>query len=110
MMEKSSYKPQLGFLFQQMVDKSSCDGQVFIQATARFSFSFFFFFFLKHLVCLSSMVCMVGVVFVYIDMVYGFLRVFFFMLGWMFQHDFLDTYCFGCLMCMCFVFASVPRN
>ena len=35
---------------------------------------------------------MVGVVFVYVDTVYGFLWVFFFMLSWMFQHDYLDTY------------------
>ena len=34
----------------------------------------------------------------------GFLWVFFFMLSWMFQHDYLDTYCFECLICMCFVF------
>ena len=47
---------------------------------------------------------MVGVIFVYIDTVYGFLWVFFFMLSWMFQHDYLDTYCFECLICMCFVF------
>ena len=38
-------------------------------------------------VCLSSLVCMVEVVFVYVDTVYGFLWVFFFMLSWMFQHD-----------------------
>ena len=55
-------------------------------------------------VCLSSLVCMVGAVFVCVDMVYGFLWVFFFMLSWMFQHDYLDTYCFECLICMCFVF------
>ena len=31
----------------------------------------------------------------------------------MFQHDCLDTYCFECLICMCFVFfvfALVQRN
>ena len=28
----------------------------------------------------------------------------FFMLSWMFQHGCLDTYCFECLICMCFVF------
>ena len=55
-------------------------------------------------VCLSSLVCMVGVVFVYVDRVYGFSWVFFFMLSWMFQHDCLDSYCFKCLICMCFVF------
>ena len=26
------------------------------------------------------------------------------MLSWMFQHDYLDTYCFECLISMCFVF------
>ena len=45
---------------------------------------------------------MVGVVFVYVDRVYGFL--WFFMLSWLFQHDYLDTCCFGCLICMSFVF------
>ena len=53
---------------------------------------------------------MVGVVFVYVDTVYGFLWVFFFILSWMFQHDYLDTYCFECCICMCFVFAPVQRN
>ena len=28
----------------------------------------------------------------------------FFMLSWMFQHDCLDTYCFECLICICFIF------
>ena len=55
-------------------------------------------------VCLSSLVCMVVVVFEYVDTVYGFLWVFFSMLSWMFQHDYLDTYCFECLISMCFVF------
>ena len=55
-------------------------------------------------VCLSSLVCMVGVVFVYVDAIYGVLWVFFFMLIWKFQHDYLDTYCFECLICMYFVF------
>ena len=62
-------------------------------------------------VCLSSLVCMVGVIFVYIDTVFGFCGYsFFFMLSWMFQHDYLDTCCFECLICMCFVFAPVQRN
>ena len=26
------------------------------------------------------------------------------LLNWMFEHDCLDTCCFGCLTCMCFVF------
>ena len=46
---------------------------------------------------------MVGVIYVYFDRVlgfYGVLKNF----GWMFQHDCLDTCCFGCLVCMCFVF------
>ena len=47
---------------------------------------------------------MAGVVFEYIDTVYEFLWVFFFMLIWMFQHDYLDMYCFECLISMCFVF------
>ena len=67
-------------------------------------------------VCLSSLVCMVGVVFVYIDMIYEFLWVFFFMPSWMFQHDYLDAYCFECLRvsynsyaCI-FIFAPVQRS
>ena len=46
---------------------------------------------------------MVGVIFVYADMVFGFYGYSFFMLSWMFQHDYLDT-CFECLFCMSFVF------
>ena len=62
-------------------------------------------------VCLSSLVCIVGVVFVYVDTVYGFLWVFFFMLSWMFQHDYLDTCCFECLICVLyFVLAPVQRS
>ena len=34
----------------------------------------------------------------------GFMGILFFMLSWMFQHDYLDTYSFECLICMCFVF------
>ena len=34
----------------------------------------------------------------------GFMGILFFTLSWMFQHDYLDTYCFECLICMCFVF------
>ena len=51
-----------------------------------------------------SLVCMVGVIFVYVDTVYGFYGYSVFMLSWMFQHDYLDTYCFECLICMGFVF------
>ena len=54
-------------------------------------------------VCLSSLVCMAGVIFVYIDTVYGSYGYSFFMLSWMFQHDYVDAYCFECLICMCFV-------
>ena len=47
---------------------------------------------------------MVGVIFVYIDTVFGFywgggVPLF----CWMFQHDYLDTCCFECLICMGFV-------
>ena len=52
-------------------------------------------------VCLS-LVCVVGVIFVYADMYMGFMGILF-MLSWMFQHDYLDT-CFECLICRCFVF------
>ena len=52
---------------------------------------------------------MAGVVFVYVDTIYGFLWVFLFMLSWMFQHDCLGTYCFECLTCMCFVFLYLHR-
>ena len=44
-------------------------------------------------VCLSSLVCVVGLFFVYVDAVYWFYGCSFFMLNWMFQHDCLDTYC-----------------
>ena len=50
-------------------------------------------------VCLSSLVCMVGVIFVYVDTVHGFHGYSFFMLNWMFQHDYLE-----CLICIRFVF------
>ena len=46
---------------------------------------------------------MVGVIFVYVDTVYGFYG-FLFMFSWMFQHDYLDTCSFECLICMCFEF------
>ena len=54
-------------------------------------------------VYLSSLVCMVGVVFVFVDTYLGF-WVFFFMLSWMFQHVYLDTCRFECFICMCFLF------
>ena len=42
-------------------------------------------------VCLSSLVCVVGVIFVYVDTVYWFYWYSFLMLNWIFQHDYLDT-------------------
>ena len=35
---------------------------------------------------------------------YGFMGILFFVLRWIFQHVYLDTYCFECLICMRFVF------
>ena len=32
----------------------------------------------------------------------------FLLLSWMFEHDCLDTCCFGCLICTCFVFLYLP--
>ena len=43
---------------------------------------------------------MVGVVFVFVDTVFRFYGYSFVMLSWMFQHDYLDTFCFECLICM----------
>ena len=59
-------------------------------------------------VCLSSLVCMVGVVFVYVDTVYGFLWVFFVCL----------VVCLSMIiwtpvlsvLYACFVFTPVQRN
>ena len=48
---------------------------------------------------------MVGVIFVHAE--YLGLWVFFFMLSWMIQHDYLDTCWFECLICMCFVLSYV---
>ena len=48
---------------------------------------------------------MVCIIFLYVDTVFGVLGTLFFMLSWMFQHDYFDTCCFECLMCMCFVFS-----
>ena len=62
---------------------------------------------------------MVGITYVYISMVYGFYGYFFssfvlkklsLLFSWMVEYDCLDTCCFGCLMCMRFVFAPVQRN
>ena len=43
---------------------------------------------------------MVGIIFVYIDTVFGFYWHSFFMLNWMFQHDYLDTCFFAHLVCV----------
>ena len=46
-----------------------------------------------------------GLFFVYVDTVYRFYGfLFLLMLSWVFQNDYLDTCCFECLICMCFVF------
>ena len=47
---------------------------------------------------------MVWVIFVCVDTVFWVLWVFFFMLSWTFQYDYLDTCCFECLICMYFLF------
>ena len=58
-------------------------------------------------VCVLSLVCMVWVIFVYVDTVYEFSRYSFFMVSLMFQHDDLDTCCFESLICMCVVFVHL---
>ena len=51
---------------------------------------------------------MVRITYVYVDMAFGFYGYFCFnpylFLSWMFKHDCFDTCCFGCFLCMCFVF------
>ena len=47
-------------------------------------------------VCLPSLVCMVGVIHMYVDTVLGFYGYF--------LPDCLDTCCVQCVICMCFVF------
>ena len=51
-------------------------------------------------VCVSSLVCMVGDVYVHVDMVFGFyvFCLFIFLFSWMFQHDCSDTCCFESYM------------
>ena len=66
----------------------------------------FFFVFRRHG---SSLVGMVIVTYLYVDMEFGFYGYFFslnthLLLSWIFEHDYLDTCCFRCLICMCFVF------
>ena len=50
----------------------------------------------------SSLVCMAGITYVYIDTVFGSYG--YFLLSCVFEHDRLDIRCFACLICMCFVF------
>ena len=45
-----------------------------------------------------------GLFFVHAEKVYGFYGYSFFQLSRIFEHDYLDTYCFECFICMCFVF------
>ena len=54
---------------------------------------------------------MIWVIFLYIDTVFGFYG-YFFMLSWMFQHDYFDTCCFVSYMRVfsVFVFAPVQCN
>ena len=52
----------------------------------------------------SSSVCMAGITCVYVDTIFAFFPYQSLLLSWMFEHDCLDTCCFGCLICMCFVF------
>ena len=66
----------------------------------------------------SSLVCTVGIAYVYIDTIFCVLGTFFFFLFFFFnthlycfflaryfEHDFLDTGCLGHLICMCFTFS-----
>ena len=46
---------------------------------------------------------MVWVIFLYVDTVFGFYG-YSFMFSWTFQHDYFDTRCYDCLICMCSVF------
>ena len=55
-------------------------------------------------VCVCVIICLVGIIFVYVDMVFGFYGFSFSVLCWIFEHDYVDTCCFECLICMCFVF------
>ena len=60
-------------------------------------------------VCVCVITCLYGWGYLYLCSysiwVYG---CFFLMLSWMFQHDCLDTRCFECLICKCFVFSYLP--
>ena len=71
----------------------------------------------------SSLVCIAGILlmctliwylgfmgtFLFLNILLNFFNTFL-LLSWMFEHVCLDTCCFGCLICICFVFASVQRN
>ena len=46
-----------------------------------------------------------GLFFMYVDTVYGsYGYPFLYLVGCFSMNDYLDTYCFECLICMCFVF------
>ena len=68
---------------------------------------FFLFVFLRHN---SSLVCIAGTTYVYVDTIFAFMGTLFFplypslLLSWMFEHDCLDTCCIWCLICKGFVF------
>ena len=52
---------------------------------------------------------MVGITYVYIGTIFAFYGYILFpypslLHSWMFGHDCLDACCYGCLICMCFVF------
>ena len=54
---------------------------------------------------------MVGITYVYTDTIFAYFRYILFsflypslLLNWMFEQACLDTFCFGCLISMCFVF------
>ena len=68
-------------------------------------------------VCVCVCVCVInsfyGLGYFSVDTVFGFYRYYFFMLSWMFQHDYFDTCCFEFLICIClvnFVFAPVQHS
>ena len=56
----------------------------------------------------SSLVCMVGITYVYCDTIFAFYGCIFLypslLLSWMSEHGCSDTCCFRCLICMSFVF------
>ena len=56
-----------------------------------------------HILALN-LVCVVGVIFVYVDTVFGFNGYFFLCLVGCFSMIICDTCCFECLTRMCFVF------